>query len=374
MRNSLRFAVVLFFLGLLSIVSLMGGDTAEHWAVGGPESDLPLIGGVSLETEDSLTAEGPGNHFTSVSSSDVDMDKSVALTTAAGAVEVAANPTDAVVVETMVAADGESTAGQPVVDASVEAEAPAEVPAPKPTVVTHVVQRGETLWDIALSYGVDVDTIVAANDIVDINRLRVGEQLKVLTVRGALHTVERGESLWDISRTYNVSMDEIIATNELVDPSRLQVRQQLIIPGGQAQAVALRREALVSSSGQLVRNFDWPARGRISSRYGPRWGRMHHGLDLAIPIGTPIRASAAGTVTYSGAMGTYGIIVIIDHGNGVETRYAHLSRNLVSPGQRVQRGALIAYSGNTGNSTGPHLHFEIRHRGQSVDPEMYLKR
>ncbi len=210
-------------------------------------------------------------------------------------------------------------------------------PDPMPTVVTHVVQRGETLWDIALAYGIDVDTIVAANDIVDINRLRVGEQLKILTVRGALHTVRRGESLWDISRTYNVSMDEIVATNRIADPSRIQVNQQLIIPGGQAAAAALRREQLVSSTGQLLRNFDWPTRGRISSRYGPRWGRIHYGLDLAVPVGTPIYAAAAGTVSYAGSMGTYGIIVIIDHGNGVETRYAHLSRTRVSVGQRVSR-------------------------------------
>lgn len=202
----------------------------------------------------------------------------------------------------------------------------------------------------------------------------MGQELKILTIRGALHRVQRGESLWDISRAYNVSMDEIIAVNGIANPSRIQVNQELIIPGGQAAAAALRREQLVSSSGQLLRNFDWPIRGRISSRYGPRWGRMHYGLDLAVPIGTPIYAAANGTVTHAGSMGTYGILVIIDHGNGVETRYAHLSRTAVRVGQRVSRGQLIAYSGNTGNSTGPHLHFEIRHRGQAVDPEQYLKR
>ncbi|MFS8666241.1 MAG: peptidoglycan DD-metalloendopeptidase family protein, partial [Limnochordales bacterium] len=179
---------------------------------------------------------------------------------------------------------------------------------------------------------------------------------------------------WDIARAYEVSMDEIVAANRLADPSRLQVGQQLIIPGAQAQAAALRREALVSSSGQLLRNFDWPLTGRISSRFGPRWGRMHQGLDIAVPTGTPVRAAAAGTVTYAGAMGGYGNIVTIDHGNRVETRYAHNSRIVVRVGQRVKRGEVIAYSGNTGNSTGPHLHFEIRYRGTPVNPEHYLKR
>ncbi|MFS8544498.1 MAG: peptidoglycan DD-metalloendopeptidase family protein [Limnochordales bacterium] len=178
---------------------------------------------------------------------------------------------------------------------------------------------------------------------------------------------------WSPSQLAN-QLRELVAANRLADPSRLQVGQQLIIPGAQAQAAALRREALVSSSGQLLRNFDWPLTGRISSRFGPRWGRMHQGLDIAVPTGTPVRAAAAGTVTYAGAMGGYGNIVIIDHGNRVETRYAHNSRIVVRVGQRVKRGEVIAYSGNTGNSTGPHLHFEIRYRGTPVNPEHYLKR
>lgn len=354
MRNSMRFAVVLFFVGILSMVLLMGGDTAEHVAVGGPEGDIALFDMAAGANEP--TAEAP---TAAVVPFDEDEDD----------------------VSAVAGTEVESGDGIPFVVAvepeSAEVEEDDETVEEKevlPTVVTHVVQRGETLWDIALAYDIDVDTILAANDIPDIHRLQVGQELSILTVRGALHTVRRGESLWDISRAYDVSIDEIVATNNIANPSRIQVNQELIIPGGQAAAAALRREQLVSSSGQLLRNFDWPTTGRISSRYGPRWGRMHNGLDLAVPIGTPIYAAAAGTVTHSGPMGTYGILVIIDHGNGVETRYAHLNRALVRVGQRVQRGALIAHSGNTGNSTGPHLHFEIRHRGQAVDPEAYLRR
>ena len=86
---------------------------------------------------------------------------------------------------------------------------PEPEPEPRPIIVTHTIQRGETLWDIARMYWIDVDTIVAANDWVDPTRLRIGDKLTILTVRGALHTVQRGESLWDISRTYGVSIDEI---------------------------------------------------------------------------------------------------------------------------------------------------------------------
>ena len=101
---------------------------------------------------------------------------------------------------------------------------------------------------------------------------------------------------------------------------------------------------------------------------------MHYGLDIAVPTGTPIRAAAAGRVTFAGRRGGYGYLVIIDHGKGVETRYAHNSKLLVSAGDRVERGQIIARSGNTGNSTGPHLHFEIRYRAKAVDPYKYLIR
>jgi murein DD-endopeptidase MepM/ murein hydrolase activator NlpD len=122
-----------------------------------------------------------------------------------------------------------------------------------------------------------------------------------------------------------------------------------------------------------------PVDGRISSNYGPRvhpitgQSRMHHGIDIAASSGTPIRAALAGTVTYSGPMGGYGNIVIIEHPNGTETRYAHNSRNDVNVGQQVARGEVVGAVGSTGMSTGPHLHFEVRRNGESVDPAPYLR-
>lgn len=248
-----------------------------------------------------------------------------------------------------------------------------EVAAPKPEVHTHTVRLGETLTDIARAYDIDVDTIIAANSIPDPNRIRSGDTLDVPNVRGVLHDVKRGESLWNIARFYEVSVDEIIEANELPNPNSLQVGQRLLVPGAQALVSLRQSEAIVSASGQLLRNFSWPATGRISSRFGPRWGRMHNGLDLAIVSGTPVRASAAGRVTFSGNQGSYGLLVIIDHGNGVETRYAHNSRLVARVGQRVARGDVISHSGNTGVSTGPHLHFEIRRNGVALDPLDFLR-
>ncbi|HXH88676.1 MAG TPA: peptidoglycan DD-metalloendopeptidase family protein [Gaiellaceae bacterium] len=130
----------------------------------------------------------------------------------------------------------------------------------------------------------------------------------------------------------------------------------------------VRTQASVpSSSGYL-----WPAHGVMTSSFGWRWGRMHEGIDIAVPSGTPVVASASGTVIVAGWMGGYGNLVVIDHGTGVATAYAHNTNVTVGNGQQVAQGQLIAYAGNTGNSTGPHIHFEVRVNGSAVDPLGYL--
>ncbi|MDR0828451.1 MAG: M23 family metallopeptidase [Desulfovibrio sp.] len=122
----------------------------------------------------------------------------------------------------------------------------------------------------------------------------------------------------------------------------------------------------------------WPVLGTLTSGFGWRRsptsgsGRMHQGLDISNRIGTPIRAPARGAVTFSGPDGAYGISIILDHGNGISTRYSHLSRTSVNVGDYVQRGDFIGYLGNTGRSTGPHLHYEVHVRGVPVNPMRYI--
>ena len=116
----------------------------------------------------------------------------------------------------------------------------------------------------------------------------------------------------------------------------------------------------------------WPCDGVVVSGFGMRWGRMHEGIDINCPYGAPNRAAAAGTVIYSGWLGGYGNLVVVDHGNGLSTAYAHASAILVSVGQTVSQGETVSLVGATGHVTGPHLHFEVRINGVAVDPLLYL--
>lgn len=137
-------------------------------------------------------------------------------------------------------------------------------------------------------------------------------------------------------------------------------------------AAKIQAAQSVSVGGPSPSGYIWPVAGPVTSTFGPRWGRMHEGIDIAAPSGAPIRSAAAGTVIYAGWLGGYGNLVVVDHGGGVSTAYAHMSSIASGTGQQVALGQVIGYVGSTGHSTGPHLHFEVRINGQAVDPLRYL--
>jgi len=143
-----------------------------------------------------------------------------------------------------------------------------------------------------------------------------------------------------------------------------------------AQSAALAeqiRGAGTTGGGQpSAAGLIWPCDGVVVSGFGMRWGRMHEGIDIGCAYGTPNRAAASGTVIYAGWLGGYGNLVVVDHGNGLSTAYAHASSILVSVGQTVSQGQTVSLVGSTGHSTGPHLHFEVRVNGVAVDPLPYL--
>jgi murein DD-endopeptidase MepM/ murein hydrolase activator NlpD len=145
----------------------------------------------------------------------------------------------------------------------------------------------------------------------------------------------------------------------------------------ESAALAARIQAAQSSSAAgtgtpSAAGFVWPCDGAVTSGFGMRWGRMHEGIDIACGYGTPVHAAAAGTVIYAGWLGGYGNLVVVDHGNGFATAYAHASAILASVGQSVAQGESVTLVGSTGHSTGPHLHFEVRVNGVAVDPLLYL--
>lgn len=228
----------------------------------------------------------------------------------------------------------------------------------------HKVADGETLSQIAEIYQIDVDTIYGANqDISDV--IHPGDELAILPRKGIIHTAQAGDTVWSLSNEYKVNADDIIAVNQLYN-GFIVVGQQLFIPGGR-----LTRSAAGPSRAGVLR-FLWPAAGEISSGFGYRWGRMHAGIDVAADTGTPVVAAKAGYIVYAGWWGGYGYTVMIEHGQGYSTLYAHLSDYVAAKGDYVAAGKLIGYVGNTGYSTGPHLHFEIRHHGEPINPFMLL--
>ncbi|MCG8515562.1 MAG: peptidoglycan DD-metalloendopeptidase family protein [Halanaerobiales bacterium] len=228
----------------------------------------------------------------------------------------------------------------------------------------HRVKQGESLWEIAQQYELDIDTIIGANDITNINQIQPGEVLKILPVKGIIYKIGPGESLWTISRQFAIRLDRLITANAIRNPNLVQPGMLLVLPGAKPEFGYQQR---------IEQKFISPVAGRISSFYGMRWGRMHEGIDYAVSIGTPIKAARSGKVIYSGWASGYGKTIVIEHQKGLRTLYGHNSELLVYGGQWVEQGRTIALSGNTGRSTGPHLHFEIQINGKAVDPLIYLK-
>jgi len=177
---------------------------------------------------------------------------------------------------------------------------------------------------------------------------------------GACHLLRPGQTLYAISKAYQVPLEVLVEANSLADPSRIQAGRLLFIPG--ASRVL---EIPATFAAQLI----WPVSGAITSSFGPQATREHHeGIDIDGVPGQVVRAAAAGRVVWAGSERGYGNLVIIDHGDGLSTLYAHASRLLVGPDETVESGEPVAEVGNTGNARGAHLHFEVHRNGQPVNP------
>jgi murein DD-endopeptidase MepM/ murein hydrolase activator NlpD len=210
-----------------------------------------------------------------------------------------------------------------------------------------------------------------------INPAPVGQPAKTEKQSGApelTHRVAEGETLWSLARHFHVELARLMSVNKIADPTCLSVGMVLVIPGGGVQAGARQQpEAVGAVARGWNGNLIWPLLGELTQQFGPQAnGMFHHGLDIAGNTGTPVRAAQRGIVVRCGWLPFYGFAVIIDHGSGFRTLYAHLHDFAVRAGDMVGQGQVIAHVGSTGNATGPHLHFEVRQNNQTVNPLPYL--
>ncbi|MDD4239359.1 MAG: M23 family metallopeptidase, partial [Desulfotomaculaceae bacterium] len=258
----------------------------------------------------------------------------------------------------------------------------------------YVIKDGDTLWDVARAVNIDVDQIAMSNPGIDLDNISIGQQLSLskaaplLTVTATRQVTVNEEIPYEVE----VKKDDqlLLGENKVItegEPGERtvtylitrengfetgrQVLEQNIIREARTEVVARGSVTMLASRGGSVR-LNWPCSGGITSPFGPRWGRMHEGIDIGGGYGCKVGAAAGGTVISAGWEGGYGKAVQISHGGGLVTHYAHLSSIEVSNGQTVERGELIGLVGSTGNSEGPHLHFEVLVGGEPRNPVNYL--
>ena len=231
------------------------------------------------------------------------------------------------------------------------------------------VKRGDTLSGIAETFNVSLDTVVSFNGVKNARSLQPGAILKVPSMSGILYAAKGGESAAKVAADNGVSGDRVIEANGLMSDT-LEAGRSIFLPDAKLASFTLRE-----ISGDL---FNWPARGWISSWYGWRSDPFsgsrvfHNGIDIGVDSGTAVRAAMDGSVSEMGYNSSFGNYIVLYHHAGWMSLYGHLQSISVKSGQRVDAGQRIAYSGNTGYSTGPHLHFSVFKNGRTVNPNNVL--
>lgn len=285
-----------------------------------------------------------------------------------------------------------------------KAEENATIKPKRQSIETYIVKEGDTLGSIANDYSINVGTILWANNLTERQYIRPGDSLKILPVSGVLATVKKGDTLIAIANRYGADADEIAQQNNLAE-GQVKVGMALVVPGGQPAAIEQTRILAVGNSKEAATRLSepgassvsvpqtanptkkpsdvverpnaiktkllWPTSGHVITQY---YGWKHTGLDVDGDFTSPLYAAEDGVVEVSGwNSGGYGLMVLIDHPNGIKTRYGHASKLFVKAGDTVHRGQVIAMMGSTGRSTGSHLHFEVYVNGKRVNPLLYIR-
>jgi murein DD-endopeptidase MepM/ murein hydrolase activator NlpD len=236
---------------------------------------------------------------------------------------------------------------------------------------SYMVQSGDNISTLATNFGLNQDTIISVNKITYTRLLQAGKPLKIANQDGIFHTVKNGENLSTIAEKYKASTEVIKTVNELFS-DKVVTGTELFIPGAR-----LDWSKLQEINGDL---FIWPVYGAITSYYG--WRRdpfnrsrrhLHNGIDIKGNTGTPIRAAMAGRVSAVGYDSVFGNYVIISHHSGYRTLYGHMHVIRTKTGAYVSQGERIGDVGNTGQSTGPHLHFTVYKNGATINPRSLMR-
>ncbi|MGB9726759.1 MAG: peptidoglycan DD-metalloendopeptidase family protein [Minisyncoccia bacterium] len=237
-------------------------------------------------------------------------------------------------------------------------------------VITYLVKEGDSLGKIAANFGISLNTLIWANNLKSNSIIKAGQELVVLPVSGVLHTVKKGDTLSLIAKKYKVDAEAIIAFNNLDEKKDLIINQKIIIPNGVLSSNANYSNTLPGGLKPMTEDTSsWPEyKNYYAYPTSGGWnkGILHYynAVDIINSCGSPIYAAAEGIVTESKGNGQYnlgyGNLIKIQHYNGTMTVYGHLSEVLVQEGEKVSQGQLIGRMGNTGNSNGCHLHFEVR--------------
>lgn len=249
----------------------------------------------------------------------------------------------------------------------------------------YIVKSGDTLYDIAKLYNMDLGILKVNNPGIKSN-IQIGDKINIVKGNGIFYKVKKGDSLYKIASKYRIDIDDLKKYNEEYI-NNLQPGQELFIKNPSLNVVnRIVKQSGGSSSKRRTtsktvgRMFAMPVKwAGVSSPFGNRFHPvlkryiLHTGVDLRARY-VPLHAARDGRVTYTGYMSGYGKIIIIDHGNGYQTRSAHLNNIYVKQGAYVKAGQVIGKTGMTGRVTGPHLHFEIRKNNRPYDPMKYLRR
>ena len=294
---------------------------------------------------------------------------------------------------------------------------------------SYVVAPGDSLWSISNSQNIELDTLVGSNNFKSSARLRPGAVLRIPNQDGIFYTMKKGETIENVCKRYGVSMNKLKQVNAAKNVASLKNGEEIFLPGARPEGLVEPKEDIkkaeapkievkepttaakksapaknnLASKNQPKSNnnskqviaymepannshvktssfYRWPLMGRINSPFGWRQhpitkrNDFHTGIDIKGDRNAPIKAAGNGRVIYSGWMGGYGKVLVIEHNNGQSTLYAHCSTLMAAKGASVSTGQVIAKVGTTGRSTGPHLHFEVRNGNSPVNPIKYLSK